>query len=427
MRVPVAVYLTLGVCTALGFTLSDSASAQVPESQPSGAVPGREAVVERAPAPTAAEPAEPAPVTAAPAATSPVGAAPPAKASSSQAATASTVPSVTLTPIGATPIGPAPQQTSSSSPAPAASGTTSFFAGTLFALALEGVQIAALKSTEGGWPTSDVVIEKAGPVNPSAKHLTGVRYDDITFTTSTFASKPLNDWIAESWKTAAPKSGSVASMDYSRNILGEREFIHAVITETTFPELDVRSKNPAYITVNLAPEYTRAKAGGGKGPSLGPSHPVGVKGSFRFEMAGLDGSQVSNIEAFTVRRMVANHAVGEGRASQQEPGAIVFPNLKITVAATGAQTWVSWHDDFVVKGKNSAADERSGAIVYFDGAAQNELGRISLSNCGIFKLTAQAEKSATTAAASAHVVQDATIQSIGAELYCERMDFVGKP
>lgn len=427
MRVSAAVYVTLGVCVALGFTVSDSASAQVPraESQPSVAVPGREAVVERAPAPAPAAPAEPAPVTAAPAATSPVGAAPPAKASSSQAATASTIPTVTLTPIGATPIGPATlQPTSSSSPAAASAGTTSFFTGAYFALGLEGVPVAALESTEGGSATSEVVVEKPGAGNLSGKHLAATRYDDITFTTR-LASKPLNDWIGASWKTdAPPRSGTVTSMDNSRNILGEREFNNAFITETTFPALVAQSKDDAHVTIKLASQYTRLKSGpGGKFPSLGPSsQKVWHRGGFRFEMTGLDGSKVSSIGSFMVRKTLVAHPVGESRESQQNPATIEFPNLEITVPASAAQTWVSWHDDFVVKGKNSPGDERSGAIVYLDPYSSSELGRINLSGCGIFKLTASQQEQ--KAIGNQHSVP---VHFIVATLYCERMDFVGKP
>jgi hypothetical protein len=143
-------------------------------------------------------------------------------------------------------------------------------------------------------------------------------------------------------------------------------------------------------------------------------------GYVRFEMAGLDGTKVTKIDSFTVRRAVPNKSVADPRSSETKPGVIEFPDLRITLPASGAQTWVSWHDDFVVKGENGPENERSGAIVYLE-ANQTELLRINLSNCGIFRLTPQQEMKSTSPQS-----MPAMVQSIVAELYCERMDLVGK-
>jgi hypothetical protein len=145
-----------------------------------------------------------------------------------------------------------------------------------------------------------------------------------------------------------------------------------------------------------------------------------MAGHVHFEMAGLDGTKVTKIDTFTVRRAVPNNSVADPRNSETKPGVIEFPDLRITLSASGAQTWVSWHDDFVVKGNNGPDNERSGAIVYVD-VNQIEVLRITLSSCGIFKLTPQQEMKPPSPQSMPGMVQ-----SIVAELYCERMDFVGK-
>jgi hypothetical protein len=101
------------------------------------------------------------------------------------------------------------------------------------------------------------------------------------------------------------------------------------------------------------------------------------------------------------------------RDYEKAPGVVEFPNLRITLAASSAKTWLDWHNDFVIKGNNGAGQERSGAIVYLDASLKEEPGRVNLSNCGIFKLG-----SAKVEAGSEQ------LQRLVAELYCEQMNFV---
>ena len=401
MRKPISIYLTMAVGMSIVTASPRPVSAQVPDpnSAPRLAVPARGALAapqdQAAPAaapaaqtpgqPTAAAaPAEPAPVTA-----------------------------VTGPPAGVTTVGGASPATSSSSQAATMRGYT---AGN-FGLTLEGVQIAALKSAEGGFASSDVVVEKPGPGNISAKHLGGVRYDAITVTTS-LDSKPLNDWISASWKgNGLRKNGSVATMDYDYKIVENLEFFNALITETTFPALDAASKDAAQIIVKLGPEYTRLQPGSGaKGQAPdAKTQKRWMPANFRFEMAGLDGSKVNKINSLTVRQTTAENPVGELRDYQKEPGKIEFPNLKVTLAAASAQSWIDWHQDFVVKGNNGQDKERAGAIVYLDLSRQTELGRINLSDCGIFGLTPEKVEAGSE-----------NIRRMIADLYCERMELVVK-
>ena len=392
MRTVAAVYITLGTCLTLG---AGPAAAQVPttEPQPRLAVPTRGTVIQTtAPTETAA-PAAPAP---------------------GQPTTSEPAPVTAVTPpSGVTTIPTTPQPTASSSQS--VIGVRSYVAGK-FALTLGGVQIGSLYSAAGGDAFGQVVKEKVGPDNIALKHLGGVAYEPITVVTD-FQSKALMNWIGESWKgKSARQSGSILEADYDYTIRGEREFFNAIIAETTLPALDLASKDPARITVKLAPEYTRLK--GGSGAKATGTYPAKTSArwlpsNFRFEMAGLDGTKVNKIDAITVRQTVTENAIGEQRDYQKEPGAIDFPNLRITLASSSAQSWLAWHDDFVIKGNNGAGQERSGTIIYLDPTRTTEYGRVNLTNCGIFRLSQEP------------VVAGAeSISRMVAELYCEGMELV---
>ena len=155
-----------------------------------------------------------------------------------------------------------------------------------FALTLGGVQIGWL-SAAGGEAFGQVVTERVGPDNIALKHLAGVAYEPITLVTD-FQSKALMNWIAESWNGKySRQSGSILDADYDGNIRGEREFFNALIAETTLPALDASAKESAHITVKLAPEYTRLKAGSGAkvASSTVKTTVRWLPSYFRFEMA----------------------------------------------------------------------------------------------------------------------------------------------
>jgi hypothetical protein len=377
------------------------ASAQVPDagSQPRLAVPVRDA--------TTATIAQPGTATLAPATAEPAPA--PAAASAEP-------PPVTAVsgPTGVTTVGgTAPAPTASTSQAATA---TRSYAASSFALTLDGQLAGWLRSVEGGTATSDVVVERVGADQVAPKHIGGVRYEDIAVVTD-LQARPLTDWIAASWKASAkPMNGTVQFADYNGVVVSEREFQNALIAETTLPVLDAASTAAAQLTVKLAPEITRLKpASGAKVPDakIARTQKRWVQNSFRFEMNGLDGNKVNKIDSFTVRQTVAGNPVGELRVYEKEPGQIQFPNLRITLAASSAATWDAWFDDFVVKGNNGEAQERSGAIVYLEPVSRTELGRVDLSGCGIYRLAPLRAEAGTEA-----------IQRVVAELYCERMDLV---
>ena len=72
---------------------------------------------------------------------------------------------------------------------------------------------------------------------------------------------------------------------------------------------------------------------------------------------------------------------------------------------------MTWFEDFVVKGNNGDANEKSGALLFLAPDLKAELARITLHNLGIFALRRDRQGAGTDA-----------IQRVTAELYCERME-----
>src|SRR6185503_391838 len=124
-----------------------------------------------------------------------------------------------------------------------------------------------IQDTEGGHATSDVVNEKLGADHIIHKHIAGVKYEQIAVTAGFSMQKEFLDWIAASWKVQgqfARKDGAIVAADFNLEAKQKREFFGALITETQIPACDGSSKEPGYLTLKFAPEYTRTVKASGK-------------------------------------------------------------------------------------------------------------------------------------------------------------------
>ena len=295
-------------------------------------------------------------------------------------------------------------------------GTRSFAAGN-FALNLDGVACGFVKSAEGGDAYSEVVETTSGPSAFTQKHIGGVKYDDIALNIGFAMAQNVYDWIEESWKmNYSRKDGSIVVADASGNAKSEREFFHALINEVTIPALDASSKNAGFIGLKIAPELTRNRKTDGKvaSPKATTQKPF-LTSNFRLELGKLPCDKVMKIESFTVTQTVQTDDIGDVRDVVKEPGKLDFPNLQVTMAAANAAPWLTWFEDFVINGKNTADQELNGAIVFLTQDRKTELGRVNLVNVGIFRLRTINPTAEQAARLEAH-------------LYCERMELqVGTP
>jgi hypothetical protein len=294
----------------------------------------------------------------------------------------------------------------------------SYVAGT-FQLKLDGVEAGFLKSVDGGAITAEVINEPIGPTAYVKKHIGPPRYEEFTTEIGLWMARAVYDWIAASLKmNYQRKNGSIVSYDVNLEARSEREFFNALITEVSFPKMDGASKDQCYLTVKFSPEFTRMKKASGKAtlPPVRAAQEMWLASNFRLEIAGLDCSRVSAVESFTIKQTAVSDGIGDGRDYLKEPGRIEFPNLTVTLAETAAQTWIDWFEDFVVKGNNGEANEKTGSLIFLSPNRQTEIGRVNFFNMGIFKL-----------AATKGDVAEEQIRRVTAHLYCERMEFqIGK-
>jgi phage tail-like protein len=309
---------------------------------------------------------------------------------------------------------------------PAGAADTRGFTAGRYAIDIGGVSAGWVQSVEGGGATADVVEQKPDPVSGFAKkHIGNLRYEQITLQLGFSNGPNIYDWIAASWKrNFQRKNGSVVLADFHFVAKRRVDFSEALITETTIPACDASDRDPAFLTVKLTPESTRAVAPGGKLPPPPPSR-AWRPANFRLLIDGLDTSRVNKIDSFTVKQQIIENPVGQERDFGKEPGKLEFPNLTITFAESSAQSWLDWLDDFVVKGNSGDDKERSGTLEFLSPNQGTVLARIRFFNMGIVSVgpaKAVPNPCNNGCPADPDDVRDA-IGKMQAVLYVERMEF----
>jgi hypothetical protein len=300
-----------------------------------------------------------------------------------------------------------------------AAGDRSYVSGN-YSLTLGGEKGGFVKSVDGGAVSAEVINEPVGPSSFTKKHIGAPKYEDFTIQVGFSMNKVLYNWIQQSWAMNYKRmDGSIVALDYELNPVSERQFNQALLTETTIPAMDGSSKEPSYITVKFAPEVIRTVKPGGTKADYSQygktAQKLWLPSNFKLEIPGLDCTKVSKIDSFTVKQTVVADNIGEARDYQKEPGKLTFPNLKITLAEAAAQTWLAWHEDFVLKGNNGEQFEKGGTLTLLAPDLTTVLAQIKFYNMGIFRIQTQKAEAADT------------VKRVQAELYVERMEFLPGP
>ena len=294
-----------------------------------------------------------------------------------------------------------------SAPTAFAAAPRAFSAGH-FALELERQMAGFVRSAEGGHAAADVVEEFEGESCTTQKHLGQLRYEDIAVSFGTGMSSAFYEWLQTVFQCqVAHRSGALLSVDFNYTEVARLDFVNALITEIGFPALDAASKDAAAMTVAFAVESTQRQKGTGNTLKLCAKGPAVQKkwlaSNFRLKIDGLDCSKVTKIDAFTIK---------QGFSPERESGRLEIPNLAVTLPESAAESFVDWHEDFLINGNNSSEGEKKGTLEYLTPNLAQTLFTVELQGLGIFKLAPERVEAGSE-----------QIRRVKAEMYCEAMTF----
>lgn len=252
-------------------------------------------------------------------------------------------------------------------------------AGGKYALELDGVLVGWLNSVDGGYATAEVA-------SAARKHVAGVKYEDITMTVGADLDPKVLGWIQSllDGKTER-KSGSIIYIDREGTEAARLNFYDAMIAEVAFPALDAASKDAAKMTIKISPEYTRRLPGSGKAVDVRRAK-AWLVSNFRLRIDGLESAteRVNKIEAIVVKQRVSR-ADGDQRDPATVPAGLEVSNLAMRVSSTSANPLYAWHEEFVIQGRNSESEERSGTLELLAPDMRTVLLRLKLQGLGIVR------------------------------------------
>ncbi len=235
-----------------------------------------------------------------------------------------------------------------------------------FALELDGTTCGFLRSIDGGAMVRDVIEGKTSSDALVKKHISNVKYEEISITCGTGMSEQFYKWIQDSFdRKYSRKNGSIIACDYNYKATSNINFQNALLTEVSFPACDASAKDPAYMTLKFKPEMTRFAKGDGSVVSDPSAQRGGQKKwlpcNFRVEIDGMEQacSRVNKIEAITIKQKVAG----------KEPTKLEIPNLKFVVPNSDIKPFQDWFND-AAKGKSN---EKTGSLIYLAPDKKEEL------------------------------------------------------
>jgi hypothetical protein len=284
-----------------------------------------------------------------------------------------------------------------------------------FVVELDGSAAGFVDSVEGGDVFSDVVVERVDTDGIAHKHLAGVRYDDLALVVGANMSQSFFEWIASTLnRKFARKDGAVSFQDYTG---GEKERLvwqAGLLSEIGFPALDAGSKESAHLTVKVRPELTQHKKGSGLTSQISLSSKQQKKwlaSNFRLTVDGIDCTTVRTVEALTIAQTAIGNPIGEERELETQP-TVEIPNVVVTLNESRASDFLTWHEDFVVKGNNDQAHEKEGKLEFLSANLKDVLFTLSLHGLGIFRIGRLKQTSGAAAVAT-----------VEAQMYCESISF----
>lgn len=275
-----------------------------------------------------------------------------------------------------------------------------------FALELDGKVAGFVRQVTGGGVHADV-IETA---TARDKHLGQVRFEDLVLTVGTGLSRDFHDWVASTVSGAIRhKNGAVLACDFNYKVLSRLEWTRGLIRAVNFPALDAASKNQAALTVKITPEVTRSVAGDGSQVKLIDASKPWLASSFRLMIDGLESAcpAVSRIETITIAQEIKSFAVGSERLPQNEPARRSLSDLVVRLPESRAKPFYDWAEDFIVKGNNSAAQEKNGYLDFLTAKQSATLFSLRFDHLGIYAITPSSRS------------PGAEIRTVEVKMYCE--------
>lgn len=278
-------------------------------------------------------------------------------------------------------------------------------------LQIDGKSLGMVQSFEGGYVVGDVVAEKLGPDNATMKHIANIHYVPLTIRGDV---GDLDDVAITALSGMTRVNGALTTQSFDMKPMGTQTFMDALVTRIALPDLDVASRDPLYMEVELTPERIKRMEGGPSDSKMGAKQRRLMRSNFRVDIPGLETKRVMSVSGLTLTRPVVADAVGDTREPAKVPMRWNASNVVLTINAADAQSWYAWADDFLING-NAGQDKEKTIEVHVLSPDMRDVLVLRGSGVGLVSVR------------PATGTSNDQLQRFQAELYVEKWDIVKGP
>lgn len=134
--------------------------------------------------------------------------------------------------------------------------TARSFVSSGYVMNIDGVSTPIFsKSASGGAITAETIEEPMGPDRMIHKHLGPIIYEPMTIQIGLSEPKGLCQWIIDSLGPNPPRQDvTITEVDLNMQPKTQRKLLRSLISEITIPACDAASRDPACLTMVIAPE-----------------------------------------------------------------------------------------------------------------------------------------------------------------------------
>ncbi len=291
-----------------------------------------------------------------------------------------------------------------------------------FALELDDKKSVGLfRSIEGGGVKVDVASSNHGHRFETFRQLGKPKYEDVKLQVGMAMSEPFYEWIEAFCRgEVLRKTGAIVAADFYYKERARREFDQAMITEIAFPKLDGEDKSPCYMTVTMAAETIKYKAG--SGDALAPSpgfdrQKLWAACNFEFQIDGFADAcrRVTKVDGFSIKQKPIEYHHGEQRHATKLAGRIEYPNLTFYVPEADAGPFFEAYQKTGLNGELQSELRLHGSLQTMDNS-DGKLFELKFFGAEIINVTIDKSDAASD-----------SIKQVKIEICTETMDFVYLP
>ncbi|MBX3158743.1 MAG: hypothetical protein KF773_22430 [Deltaproteobacteria bacterium] len=248
-----------------------------------------------------------------------------------------------------------------------------------------GANAGFLKKFDGLQMEADIVSNDLGPANIQKKHVANIKWTPAKATIGIGMGKEMYQIIKDAFDAKhKPFDGALHVADFNHKVQSSLNFTGGIMTEVTIPKMDGGSKDAAYFDVSWEAETVRWLKGDNSDirGKIAPKQKAWLCSNFRFEMGGLPCSRVATIDSFTWKCGVTPDQIGIVREPTKHAAKVTIPDITVEVSMADYDAWAQAAKKWFVDGAHEEKDEMTGAIVFLNPNMKDEIGRITLENCG---------------------------------------------